>query len=133
MSIADPAAAITNLTAKTQLIKADIDAPQSTTATFSIAYFPAWHIYLDDKEVPYKILANGLQVEIPAGRHHITAKFIQTPIEIIGNILSLTGVLTLVLGIIIITRKEKKHAKKRYLNSLFFSHFGTKQKILKKS
>lgn len=100
------------LETKTHVLQAEVDTPRKTIATVHLAYFPAWHLILDNKEIPYKIVTNGLQIEIPKGKHTLTAKFIQTPIEIIGNIISLTGVIVLLLGIIITHRKDHIHAKK---------------------
>lgn len=107
----DSNATVTVTQEKTQELQARISAPQETTATLNIAYFPAWHLYIDGKEVSYERFNKGLLVTIPAGEHILQATFISTTIEQVGNMLSLTGVIALLLGIIITQRKES-HAKK---------------------
>lgn len=103
---------IISLQTKTQEIQATIKTPQQTKAVINIAYFPGWHFYLNNQEVSYEVFNKGIRVTIPKGEHSLTAKFEQTPIEKIGNGISLTGVIALLLGIIITQRKDLLHAKK---------------------
>jgi hypothetical protein len=48
---------------------------------------------------------------LPAGNHSVAIQFIQTPIEKLGNIISLTGVIAVYIGIITL-RKDIRHGKK---------------------
>lgn len=84
---------------RTQEFKANVTVEKNTKARLAIAYFPAWHIFIDSAEVPYTRLQNGLAIMIPKGSHVVKAQFIQTQIEWIGDIISFCGVVT-VLGII---------------------------------
>lgn len=107
ISLADSSAKIVSLQTKTQQIQAQLDAEEKTSVVVNIAYFPAWNVYIDKQKVPYQIFNKGLRVSVPQGKHMLTAVFIQTPIEQIADLLSLTGVLILILGIIKVTFYEK--------------------------
>jgi len=71
-----------------------------------IAYFPAWKVSLDGQSYRYEAGNRGLLVNLPKGNHSLTFSFKQTNIEILSDILSLSGVLLLVIGIIIILKKK---------------------------
>lgn len=113
MTLSDSSARITDLETKTNNITAVVDSPKKTRATFNIAYFPAWQVFIDEEKTGYSVFHKGLYVTIPSGKHSITARFIQTPIETLANTLSLTGVLALLIGIIITQRKDVTHAKNK--------------------
>jgi len=66
-----------------------------------IAYFPAWKASLDGKRFAYNIGNNGLLVNLPKGNHLLVFTFKETNIEILSDILSLSGILLLVIGIIL--------------------------------
>jgi hypothetical protein len=91
---------------KTQQIDAKIYAEKETELFINLAFFPAWQIYIDGKKSEYSYFNRGLLVKIPRGEHAINIKFAQTPIEKLGNILSLAGVFVLIIGIIISQRKH---------------------------
>jgi uncharacterized membrane protein len=66
-----------------------------------IAYFPAWKVSLDGKDYSYNAVNNGLLVELPKGSHALIFSFKETSVEILSDILSLSGILTLIIGIIL--------------------------------
>jgi hypothetical protein len=103
---------IDSLEEKTQRIEANITTKTKTDILIYHAYFPGWHVYIDGKQEYFKYFNRGLIVTIPEGTHNLVVKFSQTPIEKIANIVSLTGVFILFLGIIVTLRRQKKHAKK---------------------
>lgn len=75
------------------------------------AYFPAWNISVDTHSVPVIITPRGMSFAVFKGSHDIKLNFVQTPVETISNILSITGGIILIIGIIT-TGKTYKHAKK---------------------
>lgn len=83
------------------------------------AYFPAWHVMLDGKEIAYKKSSRGMVIVIPQGKHTLEVTFIETPIEKLGNILFFAGIVVLILGIIV--------SRSNYLvfKSKVFKHFMT--------
>lgn len=104
-------AKINMLEDRTQQFSAKIYSEQNTNVNINLAYFPAWHVFLDNSEIPFKVHRKGLQVTVPKGEHVLTVKFIQTPIEKFANFLTFTGVIGLFIGIIT-SRKKELNGKK---------------------
>lgn len=56
-------------------------------------YFPGWRVWADNKEVPIDPgrdpLLGRMQVDLSEGKHHILARFTNTPVRSIGNTISL--------------------------------------------
>jgi uncharacterized membrane protein len=102
---------ILSLAEKTQEIDLEILARDKSYFIINMAYFPSWKVFIDNKMVKFQHDTKGLLVNVPEGRHNVTLKFIQTPIEKAGNILSIAGVLVLILGIIY-CRKQIYERKK---------------------
>ncbi|HVF69971.1 MAG TPA: hypothetical protein VNA13_05420, partial [Xanthomonadales bacterium] len=91
---------ISSIDEKTQQIRATVIAPEKTTIYVNVAYFPGWHVFVDNKQVWFKYSGQGLLIDIPKGRHTLDIKFTQTPIEMTGNSISIAGVIVLLAGII---------------------------------
>lgn len=85
---------------ETQNIWGKIDAQEATYVRFDIAHFPAWHFFLDGQEIPSEKVNRGYVIVVPRGQHTIEARFIETEIERVGNILTLIGVMAVSLVII---------------------------------
>ncbi len=68
----------------------------ASTIRLNIAYFPAWKVFIDEKETPFIVKSDGMYVKVSAGRHNLSAKFVQTNIEMLSNLLSIVGVLALI-------------------------------------
>jgi uncharacterized membrane protein len=66
-----------------------------------IAYFPAWRVKLDGKVYTYQIQNNGLSMNLPKGNHMLDFYFRETNVELFSDILSLSGILALIIGIIL--------------------------------
>ena len=93
---------------KTQQFSALISSPTTSKILINLAYFPAWHVYINNSEAEFHKLDNGLELTIPKGENIVTAKFIQTPIETIANILTLIGGFAIIVSIGIITYTNAK-------------------------
>ena len=86
--------------------KATVISSYPTDVFVNIAYFPGWYVLLDGIKV-HHVVENGIMmVAIPAGRHVVEAVFGNTPVRLIGNIISVLSI-ALVFGTII-------HTKNRY-------------------
>lgn len=75
--------------------------------------FPGWTVYVDGKKTSYtdNNKLKLIHVYLPSGVHIITAKFEDTTIRTIGNIVSLISIIA-VLGLVVISAKKgKNHAK----------------------
>ena len=66
-----------------------------------IANFPAWKVSLDGHSYSYKAVNNGLLVDLPKGSHTLEFKFKETYVELLANLISLSGILVLIIGIIL--------------------------------
>lgn len=77
-----------------------------TTLQLQIAYFPAWHIKVDDQNARVATKDGRYVVALPKGSHRVSAQFIQTPLEKFANLLSLLGS-GLIIILAIIQRKVK--------------------------
>ncbi|HVZ67423.1 MAG TPA: 6-pyruvoyl-tetrahydropterin synthase-related protein [Patescibacteria group bacterium] len=72
-------------------------------------YFPAWNIYIDGKKVNYKIKNGEMYFSLPAGPHKIEIRFEQTRIELLGDLLTVIGVVAIS---IVIINKSKFYGRK---------------------
>jgi len=90
---------------KTQMKGATIRMDRLEPFVLMQAYFPAWHVYLDHKEIPFTPVARGLLVNFPIGTMQVMLLYCQTAIEMIANWISLAGIIGLLLGIIFSERK----------------------------
>ncbi len=85
---------------KTQYIKLSLDVLKKGDYILPVAYFPTWKAKIDGKEVKLTQNSKGMIVNFPKGKHILELSFVQTPIENLGNIVSIAGILVLVAGII---------------------------------
>lgn len=92
-------ATLLSLKEKTQEIVGEIEAKEATEIIVHQAYFPGWHVSIDGKESEFNIFNKGLKVSVPEGHHTVTIKSSQTLIERVANVVSLTGVLLIIIGI----------------------------------
>ncbi len=74
---------------------------KSALVLIKTAYFPAWNLYLNNHKSNFTITDRGILVSVPEGKNSLFLRFEQTPFELIGNIITLVGIFTLVLGIIV--------------------------------
>lgn len=94
---------------KTQQIQYSVNTDKPVEVLLKIAHFPAWNILIDGKNAEYRLVRNGYQIVVPQGNHTITAIFIQTPIEKVGNAISITGIAVLIIGIIGARKRNNKN------------------------
>ncbi len=103
----DSSVNIKTISEKPQRLTAEVDTIKDSSILIKTAFFPAWHVFVDGKEISFRARNDGLEIPIKSGNHVLELIFIQTPLEKITNILSLTGVILLVLGIIYRRKNEK--------------------------
>ncbi len=84
----------------TQRKEAVINLESPALLIVNIAYFPAWQIYIDGVRASFTPTSYGLTLPITEGKHTVTAFYVSTPIENVGNMLTLTSILLLILAII---------------------------------
>lgn len=72
------------------------------------AYFPAWKAFINKTEVKVNKVRDGMDIFVEKGSGEITLKFIQTPVEIIGNAVTVIVFLALLTVIIFFKSYAKK-------------------------
>ena len=66
---------------------------RDTPITYSINYFPGWKAFIDTKEVPITSSDGGfITVMVPKGTHNILIAFKNTPLRLLGNVISIITV-----------------------------------------
>jgi len=85
---------------KTTNVQAKITMQDNGKIKINRAYFPAWNLFVDYQKVPVVNIPSGMQFPLSMGKHIVSLKFVQTPIEKLGDFLSLTGVIAVLAGII---------------------------------
>jgi hypothetical protein len=89
---------------KSHLINLTVSATNPDEILFNIAYFPGWSFVVDGVRVIPEIRKGKPVVHIPEGRHAVSAYFTDTPVRKLGNWISMTGVISLLIAI---KRKSK--------------------------
>lgn len=99
---------IDNVTRRQNNLKASYRIAKDGVAHINIAYFPGWRAYLNEKSVPIVPTPRGMNVSIPYGEGIIELKFSQTPIEVLGNTLSVVAFFAVLAGIMFLTFNKKR-------------------------
>jgi len=102
---------VLNQEIKSNKIKAELVLPIDDKVTIKLSHFPSWNLYVNGKESPFTQVYDGYSLNLPKGEYVLEAKFEETLIEKLGNVLSLIGLFTLFIGIIY-GLKTKDVAKK---------------------
>ncbi len=85
---------------KTNRIEFSVNSKKEQSIIYPLAYFPAWKGYINER--PVNILENkkGIEVKVPQGESQILLKYESTMVEKLANLLTLTGITSLIIGII---------------------------------
>lgn len=85
----------------------------NSTIRLSQYYFPDWKILIDEKEtsIEYNNSLGLMTINIPKGDHKIEARFYDTPIRSISNIISLITVLLMAFLFLYNLKKDKKNTE----------------------
>jgi hypothetical protein len=102
---------ITNTEEKTNFAKFKIETTGSTVR-INIFKFPGWKVYIDGKEVDYFVPKEEkwgrMWIVVPDGKHSIEAKFVDTPVRTVSNLISLVSWLGLGAYLMLQFKKWKK-------------------------
>lgn len=107
-NLTTPQLSIKILQRKTQYTKLELNIRRVGDYILPLAYFPAWQAKIDGKQVELKQGLRGSIVSLPKGKHILELSFVQTPIEKLGNLISVAGILLLFAGIIHLKPKYDK-------------------------
>lgn len=70
------------------------------TILISIAPFPAWKAFIDSTPASYRTRSNGIELAVLQGVHRVKLSYVSTVPELLGNSISVVGILILVGGIL---------------------------------
>lgn len=103
---------ITKQSEKTQEFLYEMQINTPSKIHVRIAYFPGWRAFLNGKQIPYQITRSGISIAVPQGENTVLLQLHDTPIERLANILSLTSIAVVLLGIIWRRKRDKMYEKK---------------------
>lgn len=83
-----------------------ITSQSPVTVLLKTAPFPAWKTVTEDGEIPHENTNRGILVTIPAGVTLFALQYVSTKLELIGNSITLTSMVALLVGIIYLQRKK---------------------------
>lgn len=98
---------VINLETKTNRISAQIISSVDNEIVVHVPYFPSWKYYINGEKTEVLEAETGVKITVPKGESELLGKFEETTVQKIANILTLSGVLILVAGIIYAKRKQK--------------------------
>lgn len=85
---------------KTQKKEAALSVTTAQEVFLNLAYFPAWQAYDNGRQIPLLPTKHGTKVFLPPGMHTLILSYKGTFVENLSNIISLTSVAIIILGII---------------------------------
>lgn len=88
--------------------KALIFVKNNTNLILNLAYFPFWHVTVDNKEVLINNYKGRIEFNLISGKHTLNIFYKQTNIEVISDLISLSGFGVIFIGIIFIKLKYDK-------------------------
>lgn len=91
---------VESVDAKTGFLNAKVNLEKSSLLKLNIAYFPSWKIFIDGKLTNFKVGKDGIYFNVPSGSKIVQAKFVQSPLEMISNVISFVGIIGIFAGII---------------------------------
>lgn len=89
----------------------DVTLERSREIIASLAYFPAWQVFVDNEKVPVSSDSKYIgMVKFPVGigKHNVYINFVETPIEHASDLVSIAGLLALFAGIIYFRKNNDK-------------------------
>lgn len=89
--IASGSASVTQISARDHAVELQVQAEDAVELVIGSHAFPGWTVWIDGARVDFAIdpATGAIRVPVPAGRHHVHAAFVDTPIRRAANLLSL--------------------------------------------
>jgi hypothetical protein len=83
-----------------------LQTPTTQALLLNTAPFPAWKTILDGQSIIHTNTNKGMLITIPSGEHTVSLVYVATKLEMIGNSVTLTSMLVLLIGIIYLQKKK---------------------------
>lgn len=82
---------------KSNLLEFSMNAPETGTVRVNTIYYPGWKVWVDGKEEKIDYSNGLIEFKVEEGKKNIVARFTETPVRMISNIISLVtlGLLSL--------------------------------------
>jgi hypothetical protein len=89
----------------------EVNSSQAFTATFHNYYFPGWAVKVDGALVPIAPAASTglLEARLPAGQHMVNLRLETTPVQVLGNAISL-GTMLVIVALLMAARQSERGA-----------------------
>ena len=94
-------------TNKSNLIDFSMDIMEDGITRINTIYYPGWHVYVNNKNTKINFENSGLiEFFVTKGKYNIKAKFEETFVRKLSNILSIVTLIIILLGVIHFQKKE---------------------------
>ena len=86
----------------------EVNSAQVFTATFHNYYFPGWTVKVDGASIPITPAASTglIEARLPAGQHVVNLRLEATPVQMLGDVLSVVTTLALAMLLTMTSRKN---------------------------
>jgi uncharacterized membrane protein YfhO len=91
---------------KTGFMEADFISQNETYLHVNKAYFPSWKAYVNGNETNIQNSPTGMDIVVPKGAGTIRLSFMQTPLQSLGNTISIVAFFAIIVGIIFKNKKS---------------------------
>ncbi len=95
---------------RTGKVSANVEMKQEGSLRINKAFFPAWKLFSNRTELKLIEDERGMTAMLDKGNHYISLEFVPTPIHLLGNGLSISGIIVL-LAVIIKSGKNKYYGQ----------------------
>lgn len=96
---------VSDISQKTGELKFNVNADKDAPLVVPLAFFPAWNAYLDGQRINTTENTKGILLGLTKGQHSLSLKYQQTPLEVTSNLISITGIVLLIAGIIALRKR----------------------------
>lgn len=90
---------------KSNLLEFSLAASQSGQVRVNTIYYPGWKVYVDGKEEKIDYSNGLIEFKVGEGRKNVVARFTETPLRLISNIITLASLGLLILPLLPLFKK----------------------------
>ena len=100
---------IENLSSNSKRISFSANLPSVQKVKINTIYYPGWEVFVDGKltKIDYHNENGIMTVDVSRGTHQILAKFTETPIRLLSDIISLASIISLVLYLVFVGKFKR--------------------------
>lgn len=102
---------VSNISKNSNVINANINANTSSSVVVNLASFPMWEFYSNGEKIVPKVKNGIYELPLSNGMQSIRIQLKQTPIQQIGNTISIISILFIIIAIIYTRKRHIYHEK----------------------